>query len=469
MTDGERTVDLAPQTMDLLLALIERRGEVVTQEDLRAQVWAGTFIAGSGMFRAVSELRRALGDDSRAPRYIQTIPKRGYRLVANVSVVAERTPSAEHTRGPTRTHGSRYRFFTSLAATLLLVVVGGLWWLLVQPRPRAGPMRQSDPPESFAVGRIWEDRVDCAAYEQARMKFEEALSSRPDYRLTYENLTDSYLAAMVLGCIPVDAAKPRIQELVGVDSKWESERQRLRREAAMRLWLDWDFSAAGAIFRLVPELPDVSRAAYLVNIGRLDEAVGEAERAAHESPAQLGEAWTLATTLLFARQHAAARARYTALLSMYPDYPPALSLSALAGLLEGRWAEAAASAHRADLIIRSPMDRFSAIPALVLVKLGKAAEAREFLDRWDAAAHRAPYVTPTAHATAALAKGDRAGAIRHLQNGARTGDPWMLMIPHDPTFTDLRDEAAFKALVRLVEPPGQAGGQWPERTGRLSY
>ncbi len=75
-------VRIEPKAMQVLIALAERRGEVVAKEQLIETVWQGAYVGDQVLVNAVWELRRALGDDSKRPRYIQTLPRRGYRLAA---------------------------------------------------------------------------------------------------------------------------------------------------------------------------------------------------------------------------------------------------------------------------------------------------------------------------------------------------------------------------------------------------
>jgi DNA-binding winged helix-turn-helix (wHTH) protein/TolB-like protein/Tfp pilus assembly protein PilF len=82
---GSERVHLEPKAADLLLALARRADEVVSREELLAQVWSGVVVGDDVLTQAVIKLRKALGDTSGEPRYIQTIPKRGYRLIAVVS------------------------------------------------------------------------------------------------------------------------------------------------------------------------------------------------------------------------------------------------------------------------------------------------------------------------------------------------------------------------------------------------
>lgn len=81
-------VHLEPRVMDLLVFLAGNAGRVVSKEEIIDAVWEGQFITDSALTRAVADLRKGLGDDVRQPRFITTIPKRGYRLVAPVEWAA---------------------------------------------------------------------------------------------------------------------------------------------------------------------------------------------------------------------------------------------------------------------------------------------------------------------------------------------------------------------------------------------
>jgi TolB-like protein/DNA-binding winged helix-turn-helix (wHTH) protein len=72
---------LGPRPMSVLVALAERPGKVVTRNELMALVWSGVIVSDETLSRCISDLRQALGDDARTPRYIETLSRRGYRLL----------------------------------------------------------------------------------------------------------------------------------------------------------------------------------------------------------------------------------------------------------------------------------------------------------------------------------------------------------------------------------------------------
>jgi DNA-binding winged helix-turn-helix (wHTH) protein/tetratricopeptide (TPR) repeat protein len=83
-SDG-KSIHLRPQLMDVLVCLARRPGGTVHRSELLDQVWPGQFVAETALARCVAELRQALGDRAHQPVIIETIPKRGYRLIAPVT------------------------------------------------------------------------------------------------------------------------------------------------------------------------------------------------------------------------------------------------------------------------------------------------------------------------------------------------------------------------------------------------
>jgi len=83
--------------MDVLILMVSRAGQVVTREEFINSVWNGTFVTDEVLSRCIYRLRQTLGDDSRNPRFIETVSKRGYRLIAPVDktpAVAESVPES---------------------------------------------------------------------------------------------------------------------------------------------------------------------------------------------------------------------------------------------------------------------------------------------------------------------------------------------------------------------------------------
>lgn len=92
---GGRVVKLEPRTMAVLVYLAARAGQVVTREELEEEVWSGRVVGYEALSNAIAKLRRAFEDHPKQPRIIETVPKAGYRLVAEVEGIPERA-GVEH-------------------------------------------------------------------------------------------------------------------------------------------------------------------------------------------------------------------------------------------------------------------------------------------------------------------------------------------------------------------------------------
>jgi len=130
VSNNGTTVRLEPKVMEVLVCLAQHPGEPVSKEDLLQAVWPDTFVTDDVLKRSISELRRVFQDDVRESRIIQTIPKRGYRLLVPVeAVTGDKRPSPE----VASQESAMVRDWRMLAlvsggvAALLLILLGTLY------------------------------------------------------------------------------------------------------------------------------------------------------------------------------------------------------------------------------------------------------------------------------------------------------------------------------------------------------
>jgi transcriptional activator of cad operon len=120
--------------MRLLLCLAERAGQVVSIDALLKHVWGDVTVSPDSVYQAVGLLRRQLGDDAREPKYIETVPKLGYRIVANVGPWIEETSEGgrpDGFEGDRDTAPAHSRTWLIAGATTLgIVILGALLFFL---------------------------------------------------------------------------------------------------------------------------------------------------------------------------------------------------------------------------------------------------------------------------------------------------------------------------------------------------
>lgn len=104
--NGE-TVRVEARTLKLLLVLAQRPGETVSIDELLEEVWSGVVVTPDSVYQAVATLRRLLGDDPRQPRYIATVPRLGYRMVAAVRESSDESTRLSDASSPLEAGASR--------------------------------------------------------------------------------------------------------------------------------------------------------------------------------------------------------------------------------------------------------------------------------------------------------------------------------------------------------------------------
>ncbi|HEV7499987.1 MAG TPA: LpqB family beta-propeller domain-containing protein, partial [Vicinamibacteria bacterium] len=120
---GPQPIPLEPKAFDLLVLLLERPGQLVTKQEILDGVWRQTAVSDNALTRIVAHLRKALGDDARDARYIETIPTRGYRWRAPLERSEAAAAAAPTASSPTRAPRSFARRVPAAWLTAILAVL----------------------------------------------------------------------------------------------------------------------------------------------------------------------------------------------------------------------------------------------------------------------------------------------------------------------------------------------------------
>ncbi len=128
-------VSITPKALNLLQVLLENRGRIVERDELLKAVWHDSFVEDGNLAFTISLLRKALDDSTQDPRFVETVPRRGYRFIAEVKEVPDDITSANG-RPPDPIHAdainkfsSRNRWIPLTAAILTIcgIIIAGLW------------------------------------------------------------------------------------------------------------------------------------------------------------------------------------------------------------------------------------------------------------------------------------------------------------------------------------------------------
>ncbi len=303
MTDGEETVRLEPKVMDLLDYLARRPMAVVSKDEILDAVWPDTVIADDALHRYVSKLRQCLGDDPREPRYIETIPKRGYRLIAPVSFDDPPAVNAgdDDAPGERRRAGSRpgpRRLLPWAVAALAIGIALASHWRrgesldpapspVVAPTPAVAP--SSDPRAFELYIQSLQYARDGVPNQTAIEILEQVVELDPDFAPAWESLSERlyYSSTYYKGGQPaLDrslAASRRASEL---DPELRSA---ATRQAAMLVENGRLLAGYDAARKLLEEYPHRAEAHFTLSYvyrygGLLEEAGRECDVALSISP-----------------------------------------------------------------------------------------------------------------------------------------------------------------------------------------
>ena len=132
--DSER-IPLSSKSIDLLIALVTRKGETLTKNELLETVWSGTTVEENSLNKSISEIRKAFGETRGQNDYIVTVTGVGYRFVAAVTDEAELPLEVPETRPKPQPYS---RWMAAMAVGLLVLTAGGFGWWRMREKPIPG-------------------------------------------------------------------------------------------------------------------------------------------------------------------------------------------------------------------------------------------------------------------------------------------------------------------------------------------
>jgi DNA-binding winged helix-turn-helix (wHTH) protein len=138
LTRDSQAVDLSPRLVEILGHIVSRGGQIVTKEELLEKFWAEVNVTENTLTRAIADIRKAIGDDANAPKYLETSSRRGYRFVGDAPVV-------------------------------------------------------SDPFQDWVKGRLALDSLDATKLDEATRAFERTVAELPKYAPAHAGLANAYL------------------------------------------------------------------------------------------------------------------------------------------------------------------------------------------------------------------------------------------------------------------------------------
>lgn len=456
-------VSLTPKAFDLLLALLEQPGHLFEKEALMKRVWPDTFVEENNLTDNVSRLRKALGEGENGQKFIETVPKRGYRFVAEVRKqngvgaepmveepalgTDERPLSATPVNAPASL-GNQFTTTLRILAFLTAVLIGGGVWLYVRSE-KSAEVQQLEFKGSFYLGRWTEDEI-----RKGIEQYNQAVALDPNSASAYGGLATGWTALSDLHLSPREAmpkAKAAVTRELQLDgaSAWAHVHRGL-----IKTQYEWDWAGAEQDFKRAIALDPKFNSAhqvygwYLIALGRFDEAQAAMKRALEADPLSDFGLWGLGDSFYFARQYEQAVEQYRRAIGVEPKLYWSHLMLGWAYVQQGKFDEAIAELNQARRLNDSP--QVTAALGHAFAVSGQRAEAQKVLAELQATARRR-YVSPYDLATIYAGLGEKEQALTWLEKAYEDRSGWLaLWLKVDPKFDGLRADDRFRDLLRRI-------------------
>jgi DNA-binding winged helix-turn-helix (wHTH) protein/Flp pilus assembly protein TadD len=436
----------------VLLHLLERHGAVVAQEDLLRDVWKDIHVVPGALARTISLLRTALDDDAYHPSYIETVPKRGYRLIAEV----EELP-------PLRRHAPAARLLAAAATVIVLVFLVDQssirtqadWAWKFDHQSRAGNETafehysravDQDPASAEAHAGLATVFVFRSHYLPERDRWSAAAVESANRALSLDERSAAAARAAGMAYLEVgELAEAEAHFRRALDLRPDDHNTPLN--LAWTLTMTGNAEAAVELLRpRVAVMCDAIGYAYLAEAlwlaGRSSDATVAARTAAELEPFARQPQLLLIRNDLVSANNPSARARLQRLLQAYPDCSQCVVQLGLIEQLADNAAGAEAR-YREAIAMSPPPPAASLRLAHVLTLAGRHKEAAAILHDMEEAATRELKRTQlwmprwTLAAVAAI-RGDRHGSLEWFREAVRAGRRDAAWDAFEPMFDAIR-------------------------------
>jgi len=465
--DTGEPIALTSRVLDTLLYLIEHRGETLDKDTLLRAIWPELVVEENNLTQNISTLRQALGEARGENRFIATVPRKGYRFVAEVAVrdAQEAAPAGDAgaPHAPQPVPGVvRSRRAIWIGTALLVAVLSTGAWLLSRgdaPATTATPLatvvggtRDNAAYLLYNQGRYALSRGNEASLQLAIDYFQQAIERDPRFALAYSRMAETYATLGIWGWRAPADTFPRARDSIVKALRIEPRLAAAYSSGAqIKMQYDRDWEGAEADLKRAIELdPALSDAHLKLGVlfsmrGELDRGMAEI-RVAQELEPLLTISKTRAGAMLYhARRYAEAEQQLKESLALDDNFEIAHRSLGRVYLVTGRYDLALAEFAKAPTI--SPGSYADVANAYALS--GRRTEAEVELQRvLKISGER--YVSPVDIAAIYASLGDADNAVMWLDRALEQRASTLGFLAQNPIFDPLHRDPRFVAIVERI-------------------
>ncbi|OLB37119.1 MAG: hypothetical protein AUH11_09440 [Acidobacteria bacterium 13_2_20CM_57_17] len=484
-------IRLPGQPFCILSILLEKPGEVITREEMRQRLWASdTFVDFEhSLNSAIKKLRTALGDSPENSRYVETVPRVGYRFIAPVEqVLASPSPAVAVTLATARSSvpaaivdgAGKRRSQILLGISIVVIAAPGAYFAWSRLRSHPQPQSQiageihaaingrestksnnqpalspkSGAHDLYLKGLYFWNKRTVSGFQQAIEYFQQATTLDSNYAPAYAGLANSY--TLLTAYTSVSATLYIPQARAAALRALELDADLAEAHTAVALIVqnhDCDWQTSEKEYRRAIELnPNYATAhqwyaEHLMWRGRFDEALSESERARQLDPLSLIIATDHGAILYFSRQYDRAIEQFRTVLRKDPKFNHA-GIITFAYVEKAMFAEALEAAETGRRFYGEGPWYWSLL-AYIYGRAGQSDRARRELEKLEKLS-RHEQLDPVTLLWAHLGVGDKEEALADLEKAYSEHFGVLTTLKVEPAFDPLRSDPRFQDLLRRV-------------------
>jgi DNA-binding winged helix-turn-helix (wHTH) protein/Flp pilus assembly protein TadD len=456
-------VRLAEQPQQILRLLLDRPGQIVTRQEIRQQLWdSDTFVDFDvGLNSAIRKLREALDESAENPRFIETLPRRGYRLIAPVQTGGSNEPNvgSGEPLSPSRTPSPWVR--ASLALGVVVVGTLGVAYertarVNVAPRPVAST--PTDVPagvnpeayDAYLKGVLAAGQQTTEGFKTAIQYFQTAIARQPDFAAAHAAMAKFQLQFLYTGPLAprdvVPKAEAEVRTALKLDNTISAAHTTL---GTILQQFYWQWNEGEKEFRRAQALGDSGGNAIILSFirnGRVHEGIAEAERLVAEDPQSFNAHTGLGTALRAAGQYDRALSHFHRARDIMPQRPRGHFQLGVTLLAMGRVADAITELE-ASIEWHNP--RMEAYLGYAYAIAERREDARTILVRLTSRRQQ-EYVSSFGIALIQDALDERDQAVAALERACEDHAVEFAQMPQYPPFKSIANEPRYHAVMRRV-------------------
>jgi DNA-binding winged helix-turn-helix (wHTH) protein/tetratricopeptide (TPR) repeat protein len=462
-----RKIRLPDQPTQILALLLEHPGEVVSRDAVRQRLWpADTFVDfDAGLNSATKKLRDALGDPAENPRFVETLPRRGYRFIAPVTDTPAAQPEVRAVVQETAPAPRfRYAWISSVVAfavTVAVLLVAAAWQNRVATSPTSAEKStvvvSAEARDAHMKGTVAMGRQTPEGFRSAVAYFEQAIAREPEFAQAHAALAQAQMQLLFTGPLAprdvVPKAEAAARRALQLDDTLAQAHTTL---GSILTNFHWKWAEGEREFQRARALADQSSDTRvggagiesLIRAGRVQEAIVESEAASNRDPRSFNAHVNAASAYRAAGEHDRAVERYRQALEIDPQstrghFQLGITLVRMGQLDEGILElEAATTRSRSN-------PRFQAYLAYAYAVAGRRDDARAILKALDARA-RKEYVSSFGIALIYDALGEREPALAAVERAYEDRAVEFAQMAQYPIFKTIAAEPRYRAVMQSI-------------------